>query len=134
MNDQINLETGQQAMIDIAVQRKAIRDALIGNTPAPESRIVTVFGIDLEIRQPTFKDSIEPSSATDDSMRAAEMIIKYSYIPGTEEHAFEDTDAEMILRWPIGKDLMALNNTIAELTGVDIETAMEELKDPLSEQ
>ena len=67
--------------------------------------------------------------------RAVDMIIKYAYVPDTNEPVFESTDADLILKWPFGVDLMKLQMAIVKLTGIDIADAEAQLeKSPLREQ
>ncbi len=112
--------------------RDELRAALLGNAPKPDSTIIPMFGVDLELRQPSLGAILRARDEGDDATRAIDMIIEYAYVPGTDEHVFEDTDRDMIKNWPFGKDLTRLNAAIAELTGVDIDIAVEEIKsDPL---
>ena len=114
--------------------RDAIRAALIGNTPKILKKTITIFDIGLELHQPTFGAIINAREIEDPAHRAASLIIEYSFVPGTDERVFEDTDLEFILRWPFGEDLITIQNAIAELTGVDIAAAEEEIrKNPLDE-
>ncbi len=114
--------------------RAEIRSALIGSTPLAKSVLIHVWGIDMELRQPTLKAIMDTRDIESSSERAVEMIIKYAYVPGTDELIFEDSDAELILRWPFGEDMLKVQETITELTGLDIESAKEDLKDnPLVE-
>lgn len=108
---------------------------LVGNIPPGECRPITLFGEDLELRNPTFKSIMNARDTENSAERGATMIINYCYVPGTNDLAFEAADLEMILRWPFTPDLMNLNNAIAEMTGINIGEAEEDLKkDPLDEQ
>ena len=120
--------------VDGAVQltRDQLRKALLGTAPKPESKIIEMFGVDLELRQPSLGSIMKARDETDQVTRAVDMIIEYAYVPGTDEHVFEFTDRDVIKNWPFGKDLTRLNAAIAELTGVDIEAATEGIRnDPL---
>ena len=113
--------------------RDEIRAKLLGKTPEAESKMITLFGMDIELKQPTLEAILKSRDIGDNVSRAVDMIIEYAYVPGTDEHVFEPPDKEMILRWPFGKDLQVLNEAIADLTGVDIAAAMEAMKsDPLA--
>ncbi len=115
-----------------APTRDEIRAALIGSRPPGDSRMIELWGMEIELRQPTLEAILKTRDTGSTVERAVDMIIEYAYVPGTDDHVFEDTDKPQILRWPFGKDLQKLNEAIAELTGVDIETAVKELeKDPL---
>ena len=114
--------------------RDEIRAALLGNIPKPETRMITLFGVEIELRQPTLASIMDAREVDDPKTRATDMFIKYAYVPGTDDHVFEDTDREMILRWPFGRELLALQEAITELTGLDIDAAKEDLShNPLEE-
>lgn len=120
--------------IKTAPSRDDIRAALLGKTPLAKSELITVFGIEIELRQPTLAAIMDARGDQDDpKIMATDMIIKYAYVPGTDELIFEDTDREMILRWPFGDELLALQRAISKLTGIDITAAEENLRaDPLA--
>ncbi len=114
--------------------RDEIRAALLGKTPDAKSVLITVFGVALELKQPSLGSIMDTRENDDAKARAADMIVKYAYVPGTNDLVFEDTDREMILRWPFGEDLLALQQAITDLTGLDIDSAMEDLREnPLAE-
>ncbi len=115
----------------VAPTRQELRDALIGSTPKGKSKLVEVFGVEIELKQPNLAAIMRARETGDTAQRAAEMIIEFAFVPGTNTHVFEDTDRDRILLWPFGEDLSRLNGAIAELTGVNIEGAEEDLKDPL---
>lgn len=115
-----------------APTRDEIRAKLLGKTPLAESKMITLFGMDIELKQPSLEAILRTRDIGDNVTRAVDMIIEYAYVPGTDEHVFESADREMMLRWPFGTDLTKLNEAIAELTGVDIAAALEDMKrDPL---
>ncbi len=115
------------------VTRDEIRAVLLGKTPLAKSMLITVYGCEIELRQPTLASIMSTREIDDPKIRATEMIIKYAYVPGTDDYVFEDTDRDAILKWPFGEDLLTLQQAITELTGLDIDAAKEELgKDPLA--
>ncbi len=127
-------QASEQEVKAPALTRDEMRAKLIGAKLKPESKIVTLFGVELELRQPTLKAIMKARDIADTAERAADMIIEYAYVPGTDEHVFEDTDREIILNWPFGEGLTEVNMVIADLTGIDIEGAMEDLKkDPFKD-
>lgn len=118
----------------VQLTRDELRKALLGTVPKPKSMLIELFGVEVELRQPNLGAILKTRDASDDVSRAIDMIIEYAYVPGTDDHVFEDTDVAVIKKWPFGEDLARLNGAIADLTGVDIETATEELRDdPLDE-
>ncbi len=114
--------------------RDQLRDALLGTAPKPESRLIEMFGVEIELRQPNLGAIMKARETSDETTRAVDMIIEYAFVPGTDEHVFDIADRDIIKNWPFGKDLTNLNTVIAELTGIDIEAATEDLRaDPLGE-
>ncbi len=112
--------------------RDEIRSKLLGNEVKPEFELITVFDTEIELRQPTFRDLMKVREIADTATRSVEMIVQYAFVPGTDERIFEAGDRETILNWPFGADLVKVNTSIANLTGIDIEAIEEELdKDPL---
>ena len=114
--------------------RDELRTALLGNAPKPDSKLITMFGVEIELRQPNLGAILKTRAEVDDATRAIDMIMEYAYVPGTNDHIFEDTDRAAMMNWPFGKDLATLNQAIADLTGIDIDAAVEELSnDPLDD-
>ncbi len=115
--------------------REQMRDRLLGHAPKPERISLKLFGTDLDLVQSTLGSILDMQDMPTGKDRAAYMIIHYACVPGTSDRVFEDADQEMILKWPFGEDLNKVQEAIAELTGINIEDAMEDLrKDPLKEQ
>jgi len=118
-----------------ALTRKEMRDALLGHAPEPETKLIDLFGISLELRQPSLGAILDAKDTEDSKVSSTNMIIKYACVPGSDEQVFEEADREMILNWPFGKDMVALQEAITELTGIDTTSATEDLQtDPLKEQ
>lgn len=116
-------------------KRDEIRAALLGNKIHPRSKVIEVFGVEIELRQPTLGSILKARDLDDAEERAVEMIIRYAYVPGTDELVFEPEDKDALLGWPVGDDVMRIQNAIAEMTGIDISTAEEEVeKNPLHAQ
>ena len=76
--------------------RDQIRQKLVGNTPPGRSMLVTFFDVELELRQPNLGDMMEAQAIESTRDRAAEMIINYAYVPGTNEKAFEEGSYETV--------------------------------------
>lgn len=118
----------------ITFTRTQLRDGLLGNVPKPKTKTVPLFGMSIELHQPTLRSILDNQGIEDTKQRGTKMIIEYSYIPGTNERIFDDADREMILNWPFTNELIDLQMSIAELTGVDTTDAEKDLlADPLSE-
>jgi len=114
--------------------RDQIRAALIGKKHAPKREAVTLFGVAVELQQPTLASILDARDDADEKTRTADVFIRYAYVPGTDERVFEDGDRDVILNWPFNEELIQVQRVIAKLTGVDIATAEEGLMgDPLED-
>jgi hypothetical protein len=108
--------------------RDQIREKVLGAVKA-KSIEVDLFGITIELRQPTLKSILEAQEVESTTARMAQMIVNYAHVPGTDEHVFDEADIPMILSWPFGDDLMRLQKAITTLTGVDIAKSEAELSE-----
>lgn len=134
MTEQVAVTVGPEAGTEmpVPVSRKELRQNLLGKKQEGHSRVIELFGQKVELRSPSLKDIMSAREEASATERAADMIIKYACVPGTQERIFDEADRDLILEWPFGKDLARLNTAIAEMTGVDISAAEEDLKeDPL---
>jgi len=114
--------------------RDQLRAALIGKKHTVKSELVNLFGVEVELRQPTLSGILDVRAEDDVEKRTTDVFINYAYVPGTDEKIFEDTDRAAILNWPFTEDLIEIQMIIARLTGVDISAAEEDLKlDPLED-
>ena len=103
------------------LSRDETRTAIFHNSK-PKSIEFKFFGVLIELRQPPMKQVMEAqaTAADDRSKAAAQMVVRYAYVPGTNERVFDEADIDGILNMPFGSDLADLNLKIAELTNVDI--------------
>ena len=121
MNDQTTAPTRDQ-----------LRAALVGTVHKPVRKLVSLFGQQIELQQPTLKSVLEARETGDEMTRTADIFVRYAYVPGTDVRIFEEADREQILAWPFNEDLIRVQETIAELTGVNIGKAEEVIEsDPL---
>ena len=114
--------------------RKELRARLIGDRHDPDSKVVSLFGVEIELRQPTLLAILEAREHDDEKTRTTDVFLKYAFVPGTDELIFEEADRDTILNWPFTEELLAVQTTIADLTGIDLGDAEEGMKsDPLEE-
>lgn len=122
------------AVAAVPLTRDQIRAELIGKKHKGKTKLVTLFGVEIELRQPTLATILDARDIESERDRTASVFINYAYVPGTDERVFEDTDKESILNWPFAEELIAVQEAIGELTGVDLKEIEAELKaDPLEE-
>lgn len=98
--------------------RDSIR-AKVFNTK-PQSELITIFGVEVEIRQPSLRVILDAQSSEDKTYAMANMMISYCFVPGTNEKVFEVADIDGILELPFGEDVSKINEIIAKLTSIDI--------------
>lgn len=116
-----------------ATARNELRSKLL-SSHKPKSEMVEVFGVEVELRQPTLEAILGARDTADAKQRTVDMIIQYAYVPGTDEQVFEPADRDQILRWPFGEDMLKVQQAITRLTGVDVSEAEKEIQtDPLEE-
>lgn len=114
--------------------RDQLRSQLL-KSHKPESRLITLYGVEVELRQPTLRDVMQARDTEDPAERAADMIIRYAYVPGTNEPVFEPADKATIMQWPFGNDFVKLQKALTDLTGVDMDETEKELRlDPLESE
>lgn len=103
---------------DTPATRDAIRSAAFGTKP--ESETITIFGQKVEVRQPDVGTIVDAQSAEDRKDMIVNMLINYTYVPGTNEHIFTWEDKNSILAMPVGRWFNQLNEAINRLTDIDI--------------
>lgn len=113
--------------------RDEYRKNLLKSRPGKTIQI-TFFGMVVELRQPPLGVVLDYREQDDLKTRSADMLVKYCYVPGTDERIFEEGDKEGILALPYGEDMMRIQTAITELTGIEVEGKAKELAgDPLEE-
>lgn len=103
------------------MNRDDIRAKIFANTGKPKSKVITFFDTEVELRQPSvgeieeLQDTVEVNKA-----RTVRTLIRYAYVPGTDEKMFDNADIEGLSQLPWSKGFSTVVKTVAELTGVDI--------------
>lgn len=100
--------------------RDNIRTEIFKNAK-PLSIEMTFFGAEIELKQPSMKAIMDAQSLEDKSLAGAMMVIRYAFVPGTNDRVFDDADIALIQDMPFGSDMALLNENITKLTGIDIE-------------
>jgi len=113
--------------------RDLLRQALLSSkVKERKSEIVTLFGMEVEVKQQSIAEMMNVTDNADGAVTAAQMVIRFCYVPGTDERIFEEGDIPTIQEWPFGEDVVKLQQVITKLQGINIEVAKEDLKkDPL---
>jgi hypothetical protein len=105
----------------VSEARKALRANLFQRRDY-KSKLIQIFGIDVEVRQPTIGQVMRDRDAgkIDSVTGLLEMLILYCRVPGTEEAVFETGDVDSLKEWPAGAWLPAFTGAVNELTEVNI--------------
>lgn len=100
--------------------RDQIRQTIL-QTRAPKKKVVLFLGEDIEIRQPTLEDISNLKTDDSDENRSAiiDTLVKYAYVPNTDERVFEETDRDVLFKQPFGADFTRVIDAITELTDVN---------------
>jgi hypothetical protein len=106
----------------MSTERDRIRAELLKSRPV-KSKVIEFFGQQIEIKQLTLGAVINARTELEDQQGALiSILLKYAYVPGTEELLFEDTDADSLKALPFGGDFVSLTNAITELTNLTFPT------------
>lgn len=82
------------------------------------------FDADIEVRQPSLGEILATEEQSSKQDQAVSMIIKYCYVPGTDDKVFEEADREVLLSLPFGEDFIRVQKAIAQLSSVNVDAAM----------
>jgi hypothetical protein len=101
--------------------RDTLRKALLA-TQKRASKTITFFGQQVEVRQPLLGDILDaPINAMNQKDALIAMIVKYTFVPGTDEPVFEEGDKEQLLQMPFGADLTAINEAMTAMTSINFQ-------------
>lgn len=106
--------------------RDEIRAAIFG--AKPESRTIDFFGNKIELRQPTIADAMRMQRIEQEEAMT-QMLVSYAFVPKTQDHIFEEADAEAIMGIPFGPDMQRFTETFNDLVGVKTEGLDKRVKD-----
>lgn len=87
----------------------------------PKSLTITFFGVELELRQPTYGEIASVRQNENREAGIIDTLVHQAYIPGTEIQPFDDADAEAFKAMPFGSDFIAVANALTELTEVNFQ-------------
>lgn len=99
--------------------RDELRAKIFGNTNERNVIPVTFFGADIELRQPALEDILRAQQIENREAAIIQTLVDYAYVPGTEEKAFEDGDAESFKKMPFGADFLRVSKALETLTEVN---------------
>lgn len=117
-------------MPDQTARTKA-RNAIFASKPQVE--IVTWNGQDIELRQPSLGAVLDRNSEdVDRKVMIAQMLVELAFVPGTNEHVFEEGDIPILIDLPFNADFQAVNAAITRLSNAEV--TVDSKKFPETEQ
>ena len=105
--------------VETSLTRDEIRAEIL-KKQRPKTAEITFNGIQLELRQPTMGEILDAQEETDRKRSITGMMVRYAFIPGTNERVFEMADLDVLMSMPFGDDFVKLNEAITKLTGVNV--------------
>jgi hypothetical protein len=107
-----------EAGLPMKLTRDQLRAATFDATnKRPKSKIIKFFGQDIELRQGTLAQLFEEKP--DKQSAVVDFLCHNSFVPGTDEHLYEEGDAAQFLSMPFGEDFVRVTEALQELTGVN---------------
>lgn len=101
-----------------ASTRDNLRSKMFNSEGSKAKRIpIVVNGIELEFRQPTIGTLNDLVSDNEDKSLAVVALIRFSYIPKTEDKLFDDADYDSIMEFAPTGDIREALNEISKLLG-----------------
>ena len=105
-----------------AATRDELRRKLLSSKER-RRELIEIFGEQIEVVQPTLAEVLSVESGPDSKNNIADLMIRYCYVPGTDERVFEDGDKESILEWPMDSWAPVMTAAVERLSGMDVEAA-----------
>lgn len=106
--------------------RDAIREATVGSQPNFKSETVEYNGVEVEIRQPSYKDRknlVNKCRDKDGNLDTLDFtvwaVIYNTFVPGTNDRVFEKGDYEKLVEFPAGGFLDQFGEKAAELLNTE---------------
>lgn len=106
------------------VTRDEIRSKVFSaESMTPKKKTIDFFGSQIEIHQPLMGEILKLRSEDEEERRSAvlDTLVSYSYVPGTNERVFDDTDVESFKNMPWGPDFTKVMEAFGELTGINFQ-------------
>ncbi len=101
-------------------ERGALRAHLL-QTREPEHEMVTLFGKEFELRQPTLEQVLNARDSKDALDGTLNLLIDRAFVPGTNERIFEEGDKRILAKMPFGKEMVEVNAAMSRLSGIDLD-------------
>ena len=93
----------------------------IFSTKVLKTEMISLFGVGVEIRQPTLGDIIKMQGMEDRAQGIVYLLISYCFVPGTNDKIFEPADEKTLLGLPFDESFTSASLAITRMIGVDVE-------------
>lgn len=101
-------------------QRDELRARLLG-TKQFKTRVIDLLGDQVEIRQPSVKQLTELTKTASDEDKSGliNLIIRFCYVPGTQDTVFEPTDYDVLMELPADNWIKTFQEAWIDLAGLN---------------
>ena len=100
------MNTKPKVVEDAPPNRDDIRAQIFSSeNKKAQSKLITVFGVKLELKQPSLGEIIDAQAEEDRKRGIVNMLIRYAFVPETNERVFEEADFDSILGLPFGDEI-----------------------------
>lgn len=93
------------------------------------SKEIDFFGTRIELRQPTIGVILAQRRGELALDASQMMLMQYAFVPGTNDHVFEEADLDALDELPFGKDMQDLSMAVADLMGSDVKELKQQITD-----
>lgn len=112
------MEATMSTPTEVKPTRAELREKILA-TKKPKVKLVDFHGVEIELRQPVLGDIIAAQANEDRTAAIIDTMIRYAFVPGTEERVFEAGDVEQIKQMPFDHNLIAISKAMEELSEVN---------------
>ncbi len=102
-----------------AITRDELRAKLF-KKHKPRTALVDIYGAVVELHQPTIGEVLDIKEEQDPKKAMMQVLTQYCCVPGTDEIVFEDTDVDMIMKWPMDTWFTNLHAAFEKLTDISL--------------
>lgn len=90
-----------------------------------EAEIINFFGTKIELRQPSVGDmqKFSEQAGQGDTTQFTQILVSYSYVPGTNEKVFESGDVASLNLLPFNAEMQHVVTVIERFTNLSVQEA-----------
>lgn len=81
-------------------------------------KVIDFLGAQIEVRQPLVDDVMAAAEEEDGGIIT--MLVRYAYVPGTNDRVFEVEDGAALRAMPFGKDMALFLEAVKDLSDLDL--------------